>query len=113
MAGHSATETFMLAKGKPTWSALDKRVKRVSSAALRTEDIVWRRNGQTRGTRTVSDCWMLEDKKHKSTLATRRIVRGQWDEGRSEVANGTSAGPRACSHNTAVSHTCSVGPEGR
>lgn len=45
-----------------TWSCVDNNVKRVSNAALRTEDIVWCKNGQTRGTKTVSDCWILTKK---------------------------------------------------
>ncbi|TNN37596.1 hypothetical protein EYF80_052237 [Liparis tanakae] len=37
-----------------TSSALDSSVKSVSSAALLTDDMVCLKNGQTRGTRTVS-----------------------------------------------------------
>lgn len=42
-----------------TWSWVESSVNNVSSAAFRTEDIVWCKNGHTRGTNTVSDCWML------------------------------------------------------
>lgn len=42
-----------------TWSALDSRVKSVSSAARLTDDMVCLKKGQTRGTRTVRDCCML------------------------------------------------------
>ncbi len=45
---------------KCTWSAFDSSVKRVSRAARLTDDIVCLKNGQTRGTRTVNDCCMLE-----------------------------------------------------
>lgn len=48
------TQLFLL-----TWSCVDNNVNRVSNAALRTDDIVWCKNGQTRGTKTVSDCWIL------------------------------------------------------
>lgn len=39
-----------------TWSWVDNNVNNVSSAAFRTEDIVWCKNGHTRGTKTVRDC---------------------------------------------------------
>lgn len=43
-----------------TCSDLDSSVKRVSSAARRTDDIVCLKKGQTRGTRTVRECCILE-----------------------------------------------------
>ena len=39
---------------------MESRVKRVSSAARLTDDMVCLKNGQTRGTRTVNDCCMLQ-----------------------------------------------------
>ena len=64
----------LLLRSKFTWSALDSRVKRVSSAARLTDDIVCLKNGQTRGTRIVNDCCMLEWTRQCMNIRNPKIV---------------------------------------